>query len=60
MTGTFHAHTPLGYPAVVEEAAFTANGQTYVLDFGKDKEMEQQALKFDGKAVRLRGTLDGW
>jgi hypothetical protein len=60
MTATAKAHARFGYTARVERAAVTVNGQTYILDFGNNKEMQQQALKLDGKAVRLRGTLEGW
>ncbi len=34
----------------------TKNG-TFELDFGKDKELRQKADKFNGKMVRVAGTL---
>ena len=58
--GKFKSRERFGYPATREAAALTTKGQTYILDFGTNEELRQRALKFDGKALRLRGTLAGW
>jgi hypothetical protein len=58
--GQFQAREPFGYPHTVDASALRSGGESYILDFGTNEELKQQALKFDGKAVRLRGTLDGW
>jgi hypothetical protein len=58
--GKLEARAQFGYPAAREAPALTAGGLTYVLDFGTNEALRQQALKLDGKTVRLRGTLEGW
>jgi hypothetical protein len=58
--GTFEARARFGYPAAREAPALSAKDQAYILDFGKNEELRQQALQLDGQTLRLRGTLDGW
>jgi hypothetical protein len=57
--GTIHLNTKLGAPPETLTVV-TANGERFVLDFGKDVELRQLARQLDGQNVILKGTIDRW